>query len=92
MAGGLFCGYCDSVVIINNNISGNYTFYAGGGIGLWGTNALLLGNMISGNDAYEGGGIFIYISELTVIGNLIRMVSHLLDRKIRITMGRLIIC
>ncbi|NOQ21813.1 MAG: hypothetical protein GQ565_04070, partial [Candidatus Aegiribacteria sp.] len=40
----------DSAVVINNNISDNYSDHNGGGIEIRSTNVLLCGNNISGND------------------------------------------
>ena len=69
--GGLYI-WGDTAVVINNNISDNYSDHHGGGIGISGTNVLLCGNYIAGNDGWSGGGVRISSAgEVTLIGNLI---------------------
>ncbi|MCD4847324.1 MAG: T9SS type A sorting domain-containing protein, partial [Candidatus Aegiribacteria sp.] len=61
----------DTAMVINNNISDNYSDHHGGGIGIDGSNVLLCSNYISGNDGGSGGGVFIGGAITTITGNLI---------------------
>jgi hypothetical protein len=56
--------------LITNNIAGGIDWTAGGGIALWISSPVLIGNTISNNSASEGGGVEFYGSNATVMNNI----------------------
>jgi len=60
--GGILCGDGSSLQIIENTIIGNYSGYSGSrfGGGIYAQNAIIRGNVISGNHGwwYGGGGVY----------------------------------
>jgi hypothetical protein len=56
--------------LITNNIASGIDWPAGGGIALWTSSPVLIGNTISNNSAYEGGGVEFYESNATVMNNI----------------------
>jgi hypothetical protein len=74
--GGLYL-YKSDATISSNAIMSNTTDYAGGGVCMVESDALLYGNTVShniaaeGEEEGEGGGICLYCSEATLVGNTI---------------------
>ncbi len=58
--------------VLNGNTFSSNTAYLGGGVYLWGSDTMLNGNTMLGNVAQQvGGGIAVYVSNPTLVNNII---------------------
>jgi len=71
IGGGIVCNEADSPLITGNTIKNNNIADQGGGIKLYLSSPVIIGNVITDNEAYLGGGIFAWFSSPTIVNNTI---------------------